>query len=149
MLTKEDLIRGLNEDLETELSTIINLLNQEDELEELMSSELRDLFTREIEDELGYTASLNDTIVDLGGEPSTTPNTSNKLTDLEEVLLLDLKMEWKGVGDFMKHAKLAEELGEGEFIQNNFSIRNSIIIITHELRRMLRRLQRESTKDLG
>ncbi len=149
MLTKEDLIRGLNEDLEAELSTIINLLDQEDELEELMSSELRDLFTREIEDELGYTAFLNDTIVDLGGEPSTTPNASNKLTDLEEVLLLDLKMEWKGVGDFMKHAKLAEELGELELKRKLSEIAEVKAGHTHELRRILRRLQRESTKDLG
>jgi bacterioferritin (cytochrome b1) len=149
MSTKEELIRGLNEDLAAELGTIISFLHQEDELDGLMSNELGELFTREIEDELDHAAFLTEAIVDLDGEPTNSPSMSNRPTDLEEMLILDLKMEWQGVGNYIKQAKLAEELGDQELKRKLEEIADVKVGLTHELRLILRRLQRDSLKDLG
>jgi bacterioferritin (cytochrome b1) len=114
-----------------------------------MSNELGELFTREIEDELDHAAFLTEAIVDLDGEPTNSPSMSNRPTDLEEMLILDLKMEWQGVGNYIKQAKLAEELGDQELKRKLEEIADVKVGLTHELRLILRRLQRDSLKDLG
>ena len=80
-----------------------------------MSTELREMFTQEIQDELGHAAFLTDVIVDLGGEPTTAPKEFNEPDDLKAMLELDLEMKLQGVENYMKHAKPTEELGEVEW----------------------------------
>ena len=53
-------------------------------------------------------------IVDLGGEPTTTPKPIEKTTTLREMLELDLNLELQDVEEYTKHAELAGELGEVE-----------------------------------
>ena len=53
-------------------------------------------------------------IVDLGGEPTTTPKTFKKPETLREMLELDVSMELHDVENYIKHAELAGELGEVE-----------------------------------
>jgi bacterioferritin len=53
-------------------------------------------------------------IVDLGGEPTTTPNTFEKPPTIKEMLEVDLAMELKDVEAYMEHAEMAGELGEVE-----------------------------------
>jgi bacterioferritin len=111
MTTKEDLIKGLNEDLSAELGTIIRYTYQAGKSFGLMGMELRELFAEETQDELGHAAFLTDVIVDLGGEPTTTPKSFEKPESIKKMLELDLKMELSDVDGYMKHAALAEELG--------------------------------------
>lgn len=80
----------------------------------LRGAELREILEQEIQDELGHAAFLTDIIVDLGGEPTTTPNEFAKPDDLKAMLELDLKMELQDVENYNQHARLAEELGEVE-----------------------------------
>ncbi len=68
----------------------------------------------EIEDELGHAKFLTDVIVDLGGEPTTTPKEFTKPGELKAMLELDLEMELQDVQNYTKRAKLAEELGQIE-----------------------------------
>ena len=112
MPKRDDLIRAMNEDLTAEISAIIRYTFQEDELDDHISVELREFFAREIEDEVGHAAFLTDVIAGLGGGQTTAENTLTRPTDLEEMLMLDLKLEWKRAASYMKHAKLAKELGE-------------------------------------
>jgi bacterioferritin len=110
-MSKEDLIKGLNEDLAAEWGTIIRYTYQAGLSFGLMGMELRELFEEEVEDELGHASFLTDVIVDLGGEPTTTPNTFDKPKSIKEMLELDIELEKGDVENYMKHAEMAEELG--------------------------------------
>lgn len=80
----------------------------------LAGIELRELFAEEIADELGHAAFLTEVIVDLGGEPVTTPVGFDKPDSLKGMLELDLQMELQDVENYIAHAELAGDLGEFE-----------------------------------
>jgi bacterioferritin len=113
-MSKETLIRGLNEDLAAEWGTIIRYTYQAGKSFGLLGVELREMFEEEVQDELGHAAFLTDVIVDLGGEPTTTPKEFAKPADLKGMIELDIQMELQDVENYIQHAKLAEELGEVE-----------------------------------
>jgi bacterioferritin len=106
-----ELLRGLNEDLAAEWGTIMRYTYQSSKAVGLRGAELREIFAKEIPDELGHATYLSDVISDLGGEPTTEPRDWDKTTDLKAMLELDLKMEEGDVENYTRHAKLAEELG--------------------------------------
>jgi bacterioferritin len=113
-MSKEELIRGLNEDLAAEWGTIIRYTYQASKSFGLLGAELREIFEQEVQDELGHAKFLTDVIVDLGGEPTTTPRDFDKPVGLKAMLELDLKMELQDIENYKKRAKQAEELGEAE-----------------------------------
>ena len=110
-MSKEELIKGLNEDLAAELGTVIRYTYQSSKAVGFVGYELREILKDEIADELGHAAFLMDVIVDLGGEPTTIPRAFNKLASLKEMLELDLEMEKQDVENYKAHAELADELG--------------------------------------
>lgn len=110
-MTKEDLIKGLNEDLAAELGTVIRYTYQSSKALGFVGYELREILKDEIADELGHAAFLMDVIVDLGGEPTTTPRTFEKPEGLKAMLELDMEMEKNDVANYRAHAAMAEELG--------------------------------------
>lgn len=73
--------------------------------------ELREILADEITDELGHASYLMDIIVDLGGEPTTTPMSFEKPEGQKAMLELDLEMEKHDVENYRAHAAMAEELG--------------------------------------
>lgn len=111
-MTKEDLIRGLNHDLAAEWGTIIRYTYQAGKAFGFAGLEFREMLEEEVEDELGHAAFLTDVIVDLGGEPTTTPMEFDKPDDLKSMIELDIKMELADVEHYMQHAELAGDLGE-------------------------------------
>jgi bacterioferritin len=110
-MSKEDLIQGLNEDLAAEWGTVIRYTYQAGKSFGFLGVELREMFEEEIQDELGHAAFLTDVIIDLGGEPTTTPKEFAKPEGLKAMLELDLEMEQQDVENYTKHARLAEDLG--------------------------------------
>lgn len=110
-MSKEKLIEGLNEDLAAELGTVIRYTYQSSKAVGFAGFELREILETEIADELGHASFLMDVIVDLGGEPTTTPMEFDKPDGLKAMLELDLKMEEQDVKNYMAHAELAEDLG--------------------------------------
>ena len=114
MTKKEDLIRGLNEDLAAELGTVLRYTYQAGKSFGLAGAGLRRMFQEESQDELGHARFLTDAIVDLGGEPTTTPKEFRKPEGLRAMLELDLEMEAKDVENYVAHARLAEEPGQVE-----------------------------------
>lgn len=110
-MTKEKLIEGLNDDLAAELGTIIRYNYQASQCFGPGGIELREMFEEEITDETGHARFLTDLIVDLGGEPTTTPKAFEKPKDIKAMLELDIKMEEEDVANYMKHAEMADELG--------------------------------------
>lgn len=111
MTSKDDLIKGLNEDLAAELGTVIRYTYQASKCFGLEGIEMRELFAEETADELGHASFLMDAIVDLGGEPTTTPKSFDKPKTLKEMLALDIQMEEEDVKNYIKHSKMADELG--------------------------------------
>jgi len=113
-MTREDLIHGLNQDLAGELGTLIRYTYQVTKCFGITGVELREVLTREAEDELGHARFLADVIVDLGGEPVTSPREFAKPEGLRAMLELDLDMELQDVENYKRHSELAERLGEVE-----------------------------------
>jgi bacterioferritin len=97
MVTREELIAGMNEDLAAELGTIIRYTYQASKSFGPLGIELRELFAEETVDELGHAAYLSDMIVDLGGEPTTAPKSFEKPESMKEMLELDVKHELQDV----------------------------------------------------
>jgi bacterioferritin len=110
-MSKEDLIKGLNEDLAAELGTVIRYNYQAGKSFGLPGKELREMLAGEITDEFGHARFLTDVIIDLGGEPVTTPKEFDKPEKLKDMLELDLKMEEDDVKNYLKHSREAEDLG--------------------------------------
>lgn len=109
--TKDDLIRGLNEDLAAEWGTIMRYTYQASKAIGLRGAELRELLEKEIPDELGHAKYLTDTITDLGGEPEMRPKEFDKPNDIKAMVELDLRMEEQDVQNYGRHAQMAEALG--------------------------------------
>jgi bacterioferritin len=110
-MTNEELLKGLNEDLAAELGTVIRYNYQAGKSYGLLGTKLREMFAAEITDELGHARFLTDVIIDLGGEPVTTPKDFDKPNSLKEMLQLDLKMEEDDVKNYLNHSKAADDLG--------------------------------------
>lgn len=110
-MPKDALIRGLNEDLSAELGTIARYLYQSSKSFGAMGAEIRQLLSQEIPDELRHAAFLMDVIVDLGGEPTTSPQEFNKPDRLEAMLEMDLGMEMQDVENYKRRAQQADEIG--------------------------------------
>ena len=108
------LLRGLNEDLAGELGTIIRYNYQAGRAYGPIGEHVRDLFRADLQDELGHAAFLTDVIVDLGGEPTTTPMAFEKPASLRGALELDLELEHADVERYKAHALLAEQVGDIE-----------------------------------
>ena len=137
---REALMRGLNEDRSGELGTIIRYNYQAGRAYGPVGEQLRRLFRSEITDELGHASFLTDVIVDLGGEPTTTPMSFEKPDTLRGVLELDIDMEHADVERYKAHAELAEELGDIELKLKLEEIAADESRHARELKRILRGL---------
>ena len=107
----DDMTQCLNEDLAAELGTIIRYNYQASQCFGPGSIGLREMFEHEVHDEIGHARFLSDIIADLGGEPTTTPQSFDKPDGVKAMLELDVRMEQHDVESYLKHAAMAEELG--------------------------------------
>ena len=140
MIAKEELIRGLNEDLAAEWATIMRYTYQSGKAVGLRGAELREILEKEIADEMGHAKYLTDVIADLGGEPTTTPRDFDKPAELKQMIELDLKMEQDDVKNYTRHAKMAEELGNTELKVKLEEMAADESAHARDLRRILRGL---------
>ena len=113
-MTKHDLVNGLNEDLSAELGTIIRYIVQSSRAHGPHGAEVRDLLSKEVQDELGHASFLADVIVDLGGEPTKKPQPFETSETLSDMLSLNIEMEMQDVSDYMERASVAAELDNVE-----------------------------------
>jgi bacterioferritin len=114
MIAKEELIRGLNEDLAAQWGTIMRYTYQAGKAVGLRGAEFREILQKEIADEMGHARYLTDVIADLGGEPTTAPRNFEKPTELKDMVELDLRMEQQDVENYTNHSKMAAQLGNTE-----------------------------------
>lgn len=137
-MSKLDFINHLNEDLSSELSTIIRYNYQAGKCFGLLGTELKEMFEDEIKDELGHARFLNDVIIDLDGEPTTAPKGFSKPEKLKDILDLDLRMEEDDINNYLTHAKEAENLGYIELKMKLEEMAADEAGHARELRRLLR-----------
>jgi bacterioferritin len=140
MHTKEELIKGLNEDLAAELGTVIRYTYQAGKAFGMLGVELRELLAEETQDELGHAGFLTDVIVDLGGEPTTAPKPFEKPETIKGMLELDMQLELQDVEEYMSHASIAEELGQVELKMKLEEMAADEAGHARELRRILKGL---------
>jgi bacterioferritin len=81
-----------------------------------------------------------DVIVDLGGEPVTTPKEFDKPDGLKAMLEMDMAMEKEDVENYMAHAALAEELGYVDLYMKLEEMAADEAGHARELRRLLKGL---------
>jgi bacterioferritin len=140
-MTKEKLIDSLNEDLAAEWGTIIRYTHQSSLASGLRGAELREIFAKEIPDELGHAGFLSDIIADLGGQPTTQPRPFATPNGIRGMLELDLQLELEDVQNYTEHSKMAEELGETELKVKLENMAADESRHARELRRILRGLR--------
>ncbi|MEX0845372.1 MAG: ferritin-like domain-containing protein [Balneolaceae bacterium] len=137
-MTKETLVQELNKDLSSEWGTVIRYTYQAAMSFGIIGAEMREIFAREVEDEIGHATFLTDVIVDLGGDPSTTPAKFGKPNTLKEMLELDLELELRDVDNYMEHSALAEELGYVELKNKLEEMATDEAGHARELRRLIK-----------
>lgn len=144
-MTKDDLIRGLNEDLAAELSTVIRYTYEGSRCFGPFGLPLREMLSRGRLDEIGHAAFLMDVITDLGGEPVTAPRPFGKPADLKEMLELDLRLEEEAAQKYVRRAREAEALMLPELKVRLEEMAADEAGHARELRRVLKGLEAPAT----
>jgi bacterioferritin len=111
-LSKEELIKKLNEDLAEELSAIIQYTAYSAKVHGPMRLKLAEFFSAEITDEAMHAQFLANKIVTLGGEPTTTANPVPEAASNKEMLKAVMDAEKRAINAYTERAKQAEEYGD-------------------------------------
>ncbi|TFG53507.1 MAG: ferritin-like domain-containing protein [Gemmatimonadales bacterium] len=111
-MTKQELIRALNEDLASELSAIIQYITYAAKATGPYRPQLVQFFLAEVADEQAHAQFLANKIVALGGEPTTEPRPVPKAKANRSMLKAILTAERKAMGDYTDRAKQAEAYGD-------------------------------------
>lgn len=110
--SREELIRGLNEDLAHEYQAIISYLLYSRLASGPLRPELTSFLEGEIEEELEHAKLLASKIVALGGEPTTRAAEVRLSTDNREMLELALQAENETIERYTRRLAQAEAAGE-------------------------------------
>jgi len=112
VLTRADLLAGLNEDLAWEFNAVITYRLFASMCSGPHRQELRQFFESEIPDELMHAQLLTDKIVALGGTPTAVPAPVEITTRNRRMLELALRAERATVERYRVRAEQADALGE-------------------------------------
>jgi bacterioferritin len=111
-MTREELIDGLNEDLNLELETILRGVYHAAAGRGLLGHELRELLKKEMPSELEHAMFLADKIVALGGEVAIRPATPGQLGAGRQLLQENIVAERKIISNYAKRIDQAAEFGD-------------------------------------
>ena len=112
LLTKEDLIDRLNEDLASELGAVIMYLTYAARATGPYRPQLAQFFLAEVADEQLHAQYLSNKVVALGGEPTTVPRPVS-LPDSNRGMLEEiLKAEREATENYTQRAQEAEDYGD-------------------------------------
>lgn len=137
-MSKDDLIKRLNEDLAGEFGAIIQYVTYAAKATGPYRPQLAQFFLNEVTDEQGHAQFLANKIVALGGEPTTTARDIPSPDSNRAMLQAILEAERTAVADYTVRAREAESFGDkGLVVQLEDMVRDES---THaeETARMLR-----------
>ena len=111
-MTREELINGLNEDLNLELETILRSVYHAAAARGMLGHELRELIKKETPSELEHAMFLADKIVALGGEVRIRPAVPGELGAARQLLQENIAAERKIISNYSKRIDQASEFGD-------------------------------------
>jgi bacterioferritin len=111
-MTREDLINGLNEDLNLELETLLRSVYHAAAGRGMLGHELRELLKKELPGELEHATFLADKIVALGGEVHIRPAMPAQFGAARELLQQNIAAERKIIGNYARRIEQAAEFGD-------------------------------------
>jgi len=107
----EELIRGLNEQLNREVTTFLRYMLQAASITGARNEPVREMYLREVGDEVGHAQYLANQIVALGGTPRLAPDLTPPPTEVATMLERDAEAEVADVEHYSRLASLAEAEG--------------------------------------
>lgn len=110
-MAHEELIEGLNEQLNREVSTFLRYMLQAASITGASNEPVREMYLEEVTDEMGHAQYLANQIVSLGGTPSLDPDLSPPPTDVQTMLERDAEAEVEDVKHYTRLAGLAADEG--------------------------------------
>jgi bacterioferritin len=111
-MSREDLINGLNEDLNLELEALLRSVYHAASGRGMLGHELRELLKKELPSELEHATFLADKIVALGGEVQIRPTMPEQVNAARELLQQNIAAERKIISNYSKRIDQAAEYGD-------------------------------------
>jgi len=111
-MTREDLINGLNEDLNLELEAILRSVYHAAAGRGMLGHELRELLKKELPSELDHATFLADKIVALGGEVHIRPAMPAEVAAARDLLQQNIAAERKIISNYARRIDQAAEFGD-------------------------------------
>jgi bacterioferritin (cytochrome b1) len=111
-MTRQDLINGLNEDLNLELEALLRSVYHAAAGRGMLGHELRELLKKELPSELDHATFLADKIVALGGEVLIRPAVPAELGAARDLLQQNIAAERKIISNYTKRIDQAAEFGD-------------------------------------
>jgi bacterioferritin len=111
-MSREDLINGLNEDLNLELEALLRSVYHAAAGRGMLGHELRELLKKELPSELDHATFLADKIVALGGEVRIRPAMPAEVAAARELLQQNIAAERKIIANYAKRIEQAAEFGD-------------------------------------
>ena len=111
-MTREDLINGLNEDLNLELETLLRSVYHAAAGRGMLGHELRELLKKDLPGELEHATFLADKIVALGGEVRIRPAMPAEFGPARDLLQQNIAAEKKIIGNYARRIDQAAEFGD-------------------------------------
>jgi bacterioferritin len=111
-LTREQLIKNLNEDLAREYQAIIAYVNYSQVLKGAAYMNIADELAVHAAEELAHALKISNAIDYLGGMPTVQPKPVKTSEKAEEMLRFDLDNERETIREYRRRLKQAEELNE-------------------------------------
>lgn len=107
----QELIDGLNDQLNREVSTFLRYMLQGASIKGMQFEPLREMYLEEVTDEVKHAQYLANQIVALGGTPHLNPDLTPPPSDVREMARHDIAQEKTDVANYVRLAALAEQAG--------------------------------------
>ncbi len=112
MAIKQELISGLNEDLNVELEAVLLYLYHSSSATSLLGHELRELLKADLVGELNHAVFLADKIHALGGEVKINVTMPKRATNAKDMIAMDIAAERKAIKNYTARIQQAQEFGD-------------------------------------
>ena len=109
---KQELIEGLNRDLNLELEAVLRYLYHSSAATGLLGHELRELLKEDIQGELNHAIFLADKITSLGGELKIDVAMPKKVKTAKQMMEINIEAEHAVVASYTERIRQAEEFGD-------------------------------------
>lgn len=110
--SRQELIDGLNEDLNLELEAVLRYLYHSASATGLLGHELREELKSDIVGEVNHAVFLADKITALGGELDIRPAMPKKVRTAKEMMQIDIAAERQVIENYTRRIEQAEAFGD-------------------------------------